>query len=245
MAIQYIGRDMITSPIPIQHAQHYSMGGIEVNVDGESSISGLLAAGETACLSVQGANRLGGNSVLETIVYGKRSGARAAELARERKDARGYSRDMVREEENRLKILLTGNGKENGMRLKRELGKVMNDSVGIFRTAGGVKKSLEQVRELRRRVRDIGINQRSGFLFNNELVDHLELENMTLLAEAIATCALAREESRGSHFRRDFPQRDDERWGCHSVLTLKGDGTFSHSTKPVTRIKHMPAVRTY
>lgn len=244
LAIQYIGRDMIDSPIPIQPAQHYSMGGIEVNLDGETSLQGLLSAGETACVSVQGANRLGGNSVLETIVFGKRSGARAGELARELRGAGDVPADQLAAEESRLKGLLAGSGKENGVALKRELGAVMNTYVGIFRQEADIKRAIEQVKELRRRVTAIGIGQKN-FLFNNELVDRLELENMTLLAEAIATCALARQESRGSHFRRDFPERDDEKWGCHSAVTLDERGGFTQATKPVTRIKHMPAVRAY
>jgi succinate dehydrogenase / fumarate reductase flavoprotein subunit len=245
LAIQFSGRDMIDSPIPIQPAQHYSMGGIEVNINGETSVKGLLAAGETACVSVQGANRLGGNSVLETIVFGKHSGAKAAELVRNFTTDGVCPREMVRDEESRLKGMLANNGKEKGAALKRELGRVMNDNVGIFRTAESLSTAIEQVRELRQRVKDIGIAQKNSCLFNNELVDRLEVDNMTLLAEAIATCALAREESRGSHFRRDFPKRDDEKWGCHSAVTLNDDGGFSMTTKPVTRIKHMPAVRTY
>lgn len=244
LAIQYIGRDMIDSPIPIQPAQHYSMGGIETNIDCETNITGLLAAGETACVSVQGANRLGGNSVLETIVFGKRAGWRAAELAKEISFAQ-IPGDDIYAEECRLQELLCSNGRETGMVLKRELGKVMNDNVGIFRTANNLSSAIEAVKELRERVSNINVTQRSSFIFNSELIDRLELDNMTLLAGLISECALAREESRGSHYRRDFPNRDDEKWGCHSVCVLNSDGKVARSTKPVTRILHQPAVRTY
>ena len=244
LALQYVGRDMINSPIPIHPAQHYSMGGIEVTIDGETSVRGLLAAGEAACVSIQGANRLGGNSVLETIVFGKRSGAHAAQVAQERAGETCSAREEVVAEAVRLKELLRKKGTENGVVLKRELGKVMNSHVGIFRTAEDITKGLPLVKELQARTQALTINQNS-FLFNSELVDFLELENMTRLAEIIATCALAREESRGSHYRRDFPNRDDEKWGCHSVVKLDGQGGFELGTKPVTRIKHMPAVRTY
>ena len=244
LAIQYIGRDMIDSPIPIQPAQHYSMGGIETNIDCETNITGLLAAGETACVSVQGANRLGGNSVLETIVFGKRAGWRAAALAKELSFAQ-IPGDDIYAEECRLQELLESNGRETGMVLKRALGKVMNDNVGIFRTAKNLVTAIEEVKELRERVGNIGIRQRGSFVFNSELVDKLELDNMTLLAGLISECALPREESRGSHYRRDFPKRDDEKWGCHSVCKLESNGKISRSTKPVTRILHQPAVRTY
>ena len=244
LAIQYIGCDMIDSPIPIQPAQHYSMGGIETSLLCETGITGLLAAGETACVSVQGANRLGGNSVLETIVFGKVAGRRAAEVARET-DYSAPPGDEILGEELRLRGLLQSVGTETGVGLKRELGRVMNDNVGIFRTAQNIGVAIESVKELRERCKNISIRQQRSFVFNNELVDRLELDNMTLLAGLIAECALAREESRGSHYRRDFPQRDDDKWGCHSVCVLKGDGSVERSTKPVVRIKHQPAVRTY
>ena len=141
--------------------------------------------------------------------------------------------------------LISASGKENGVAMKRELGRIMNTYVGIFRQSEDITKAITLVQDLRQRIPSIGVQQKNSFLFNNELVDILELENMSLLAEAIATCALAREESRGSHFRRDFPKRDDETWGCHSAITRTEQGGFSMTTKPVTRIKHMPAVRTY
>jgi len=244
LAIRYVGRDMIDSPIPIQPAQHYSMGGIETNLDGETTIQGLLSSGETACVSVQGANRLGGNSVLETIVFGKRSGARAGELARELGGGL-VSPQLVACEEARLKALLDNPGKENALALKRELGSVMNTHVGIFRQEADILKAIAMIKTLRERAKTVGIVQNNSYLFNNELVDCLELENMTLLAEAIATCALARQESRGSHFRRDFPNRDDEKWGCHSAVTLTEQGGFTQETKPVKRSKYMPTVRAY
>lgn len=245
LAIRYIGRDMITDPIPIQPAQHYSMGGVEVTLDCESRVQGLLAAGEAACVSVQGANRLGGNSVLETIVFGKRAGARAGALAKDMSEGRVPLEQIGAEEARITDILNNSNGKDHGLAVKRELGRVMNSNVGVFRRGEDIAKAIELVRELRERATHVAVNQRSSLVFNNELVDRLELDNMTMLAEMIATCALNREESRGSHFRRDFPQRDDEKFGVHTTITQDGKGGFTLGTKPVVHIKHMPAVRTY
>lgn len=244
LALQYIGRDMIDSPIPVLPGQHYCMGGIETDINTETRVRGLLAAGEAACLSVQGANRLGGNSVLETIVFGKRAGAHGAALAKEKPDTGPVPKEAIAAEEARLKGLLEAKGTAMGVALKKELGSLMNSQVGIFRKAEDIEDAIPKIRDMADRVKQIDIRQKS-WLFNNELVDRLELDNMTLLAEGVAMGALAREESRGSHFRRDFPQRDDERWGCHSVLTLNDKGAYEMGTKPVTRIKHMPAVRSY
>lgn len=244
LALQYTGQDMITSPIPIQPAQHYSMGGIEVTIEGESKIAGLMAAGETACVSVQGANRLGGNSVLETIVFGKRVGLFAGKYAQNHLEFKRVSKALIEQEEMRINNLLHCKGKENALRLKQELGKIMNTYVGIFREETGLKKALEQVRELRDRSKSIGCLQRS-LVFNHELVDRLELDNMILLAETIIIGALARQESRGSHFRRDYPKRNDQDWLCHSVVTMDATGKLESSSKKVVHIKYQPAERTY
>jgi len=245
LALQYTGLDMINSPIPIQPAQHYSMGGIEVNMDGETKIKGLLAAGETACVSVQGANRLGGNSVLETIVFGKRVGARAVTISQNLDRADHVPKELIDKEEYRIKDIVKSNGRENALNLKRELGKVMNENIGIFREETGIKRGLELVREIKERCRSIGCSQKNSLVFNMEIVDRLELNNMALLAETIAFSALARKESRGSHYRRDYPKRNDQDWLCHSVITMNDAGGFDLSKKKVTHIKHMPAERTY
>lgn len=245
LALQYTGLDMINSPIPIQPAQHYSMGGIEVNMDGETKIKGLLAAGETACVSVQGANRLGGNSVLETIVFGKRVGAHAAAISKNHNGKDRVPQEQILEEENRINEMLKSNGSENAANIKRELGKIMNENIGIFRDETGIKRGLKLVREIKERCRSIGCSQKNNLVFNMEIVDRLELNNMALLAETIAFSALERKESRGSHYRRDYPKRNDQDWLCHSAITMNEAGGFDLSTKKVTHIKHMPAERTY
>jgi succinate dehydrogenase / fumarate reductase flavoprotein subunit len=244
LALQYTGRDMIDSPIPIQPAQHYSMGGIEVTIEGDTKVAGLLAAGETACVSVQGANRLGGNSVLETIVFGKRVGAYAAKSIQDRAPSDVVSQELIAQEEARIKELMQSKGKENALALKRELGKIMNENVGIYRDEAGLKRAMGLLQDLKERTKSIGCSQ-SSLVFNNGLVDRLELANMLLLAEAITVGAIARKESRGAHARRDYPKRDDKEWLRHSIITLDAAGGLELSSKKVFHDKYQPAERTY
>ncbi len=244
LAIRFSGADMIDSPVPIQPAQHYSMGGIETNVDGNTAVDGLLAAGETACVSVQGANRLGGNSLLETIVFGKRTGARAAQEAAEKPWPQPPSDGRLKQETARITSLLRKDGKENALQIKKELGSLMNQKVGIFRDADGIKQALAALPELRERSQRIGSTQ-SDTLFNLELVDKFELDAMITLAEVIATAALARQESRGAHYRRDYPQRNDGEWLKHSLVSHNGNNELQLSHKDVVHTRYRPAERTY
>jgi succinate dehydrogenase / fumarate reductase flavoprotein subunit len=244
LAIRFAGVDMIESPVPIQPAQHYSMGGIETTVDGNTNVAGLLAAGETACLSVQGANRLGGNSLLETIVFGKRTGARAAREAAEKAWPQPPSENRLKQESARISSLLRQEGKENALHVKKDLGSLMNDKVGIFREESGLKQALQALPELRARAQRIGSTQ-SDTLFNLELVDKFELEAMITLAETITAAALARQESRGAHFRRDYPQRNDQGWLKHSLVSRKGEAELQLSHKEVVHTRYLPEVRTY
>jgi len=244
LAIRFAGVDMLEAPIPIQPAQHYSMGGIEATVDGNTRISGLLAAGETACVSVQGANRLGGNSLLETIVFGKRTGARAAQEAANKSWPKSPSPDRLQAETARIDSLLRQEGPENALRIKKELGSLMNQKVGIFRDEAGIKQALHDLPELRERSRRIGAAQ-SDALFNLELVDKFELDAMITLAEVIATAALARQESRGAHYRRDYPKRNDGEWLKHSLVCRGPKDELQLSHREVVHTRYRPAERTY
>jgi succinate dehydrogenase / fumarate reductase flavoprotein subunit len=244
LAMRFAGVDMIESPVPIQPAQHYSMGGIETTVDGNTGIKGLLAAGETACVSVQGANRLGGNSLLETIVFGKRTGARAAQEAAGKDWPAMPSESRLKDEARRIERLLCQEGKENALHIKKALGALMNQKVGVFRDEAGIKGALGGLPELQERARQIGSSQ-ADTLFNLELVDKFELEAMITLAEVIATAALARQESRGAHYRRDFPKRDDERWLKHSLVERSQGGDLRLSHRDVVHTRYRPAERTY
>ncbi len=244
LALRFAKADMIEEPIPIQPAQHYSMGGIETTVDGLTGIDGLYAAGETACVSVQGANRLGGNSLLETIVFGKRVGARAAADAGKRAWPKHPPADRLEQEKKRLSSLANGGGGENALQVKRRLGALMNEKVGIFRQEAALTEAIAALPALRERAAGVRITQ-NDHLFNMELVDKLELDGMLLLAEAIARAALARKESRGAHYRRDYPKRDDRGWLKHSLISLNRDNELELSHKDVFHTKYHPEERTY
>ncbi len=243
LAIRFAKKDMIEEPIPIQPAQHYSMGGIETTIDGATGVDGLFAAGETACVSVQGANRLGGNSLLETIVFGKRVGGHAAKQAKDKPWPKQPG-DRLELEKERLNSLLHREGKENALQIKRRLGALMNDKVGIFRHESAITEALAALPELRERAQRIRAVQKDC-LFNMELVDKLELDGMLLLSEVIAKAALARQESRGAHYRRDYPKRNDREWLKHSLVSLNQYNELELSHKDVVHTKYRPEERTY
>lgn len=243
LAIRFAGVDMISQCIPIQPAQHYSMGGIKTDVDGRTGIEGLFAAGECACVSVQGANRLGGNSLLETVVFGRRVGRTVMQWCSQ-VDFPDVPEEEIRAEESRLLEMARRDGRgENALALKRELGQVMIEKVGIFRDKKGLEEALERIEELRRRMGNVEIVQKS-MIYNNELVEMIELDNMITLAEVVARGALRREESRGSHCRIDFPERDDVNWLKHTLAFAGEDGIFFEH-EPVTITRFPPKERTY
>jgi succinate dehydrogenase / fumarate reductase flavoprotein subunit len=245
IAMDFAGIDPILEPIPIQPAQHYSMGGIPTNVDGETILPGLFAAGECACVSVHGANRLGGNSLLETIVFGARSGGAAARQVRAKGKhlAQTFLRERLKAFESRLGELFGRRDGEPCFRLRDEMKATMTSQVGIFRKESDLLSAREKVKGLKERSGRIGIKQKN-LAFNNELIQYLELEGMLHVAEAIVEGALAREESRGSHFRMDFPRRDDEHWLCHTFAYKAPEGPRL-DYKPVTITDYQPKERTY
>ena len=245
IAIDFAGVDPVLDPIPIQPAQHYSMGGIATNVDGETPLPGLFAAGECACVSVHGANRLGGNSLLETIVLGARAGRKAARwVGKQREDLNKLAfRVHLKGFESHLDEILERKGKERCFQVRDELKTVMMSRVGIFRKESDLLIGRERVRELKGRIRRVEVKQK-GLAFNNELIQHLELEGMLHVAEVIVEGALARTESRGSHFRLDFPNRDDEHWLRHTLAHHTPEGPRLEY-KGVTITKYPPKERTY
>ena len=215
LALTYIGVDMIESPVPITPGVHYSMGGVKTNVWGETEIEGLLAAGECACLSVHGANRLGGNALLETIVFGRRAGVRAAERSA-RLPAPRLGEEVLEPDRRRLAAFFDAGHDLSAWKLREEIGEVMSRHVGIFRARERLEEGRRRLMELRRRAARVGVRNRSQ-TFNMELVAALELLSVLNLAETIVESALAREESRGAHYRLDFPRRDDAVWLKHSL----------------------------
>ncbi|MFQ6078321.1 MAG: FAD-dependent oxidoreductase [Thermodesulfobacteriota bacterium] len=245
IAVDFAGVDPISEPIPVQPAQHYSMGGIATNLDGETSLPGLFAAGECACVSVHGANRLGGNSLLETLVFGARAGRKAAQRVEVEKPHlnRAPLHDQLRAFQSGLEKLFARKGEEPCFHLRDEMKAMMTFHVGIFRKESDLLAAREKGRELRERVRKVGLKQKT-LAFNHELIQYLEVEGMLRLSEVIVEGALARKESRGSHFRLDYPDRDDEHWLRHTMAFETTDG-MRIDYEDVTITSHPPKERIY
>ncbi|MGD1061400.1 MAG: FAD-binding protein, partial [Methanomassiliicoccales archaeon] len=220
IAIDFAGIDPVESPIPVQPGQHYSMGGIDVDAGLASNIPGLYSAGECSCVSVHGANRLGGNSLLETLVFGRKAGRIMAERPKEmRKGSTGVAK-AVSDESERIGRLASSGPIEKEPEIRSELKTVMTNRFGIFRERRSMLIGLEEIARLRARAERSGVDDRSKG-FNQALLAFLELQGMLLVAEAVAKGALWREESRGSHFRTDFTKRDDKNFLVHSTAKLQ------------------------
>jgi succinate dehydrogenase / fumarate reductase, flavoprotein subunit len=244
MALDYLGIDMITDPVPVRPGMHYQMGGVRTSIDGATKIPGLYAAGEVACVSVHGGNRLGANSLLDTIVFGRRSGRASAHYAAHEPAPEG-GEDLLRSEQERIAGLLarpyTG---ETHARLRLELATTMDRYVGVFRDAAGLQTALDTVIALRERYARVAVGDK-GRVFNQALTFALELGYMLDCAEAIVRSAMARTESRGAHARTDFPDRNDAEWHKHVLVGLDagGEGTIFHDSVAITQWK--PEVRSY
>jgi succinate dehydrogenase / fumarate reductase, flavoprotein subunit len=235
----YLGVDAVEEPIPVNPTAHYVMGGIPTDVnarvraDGNDGIiEGLYAAGECACVSVHGANRLGTNSLLDIIVFGRRGGKAMAQFLR---DARMPSSRPHGAEDytvQRMESLLHGTGTERVGVLRKELQAVMMDGCGVFRTDEGLRHVMEKIGEIKHRYQNVTIQDRSS-AFNTDLTEGLELEALIGMAEATAQSALNRTESRGAHSREDFPERDDAEWMKHTFIRYDADGDHEITYRPV------------
>jgi succinate dehydrogenase / fumarate reductase flavoprotein subunit len=245
IAIDFAGVDPISEPIPIQPAQHYSMGGIETNLDGETSLPGLFTAGECACVSVHGANRLGGNSLLETVVFGTRAGRKAGQCVKTQRTYlnKNAFQERVKEFQSHLEKLFDRKGGEPSFRLRDEMNALMTSQAGVFRKGSDLVIAKEKIKELKERLKRVGIRQKD-LAFNHELIQYLELEGMLELAQGVVEGALARKESRGSHFRLDYPDRDDKNWLRHTIAYKIPEGS-KLEYKDVTITSYPPTVRTY
>ncbi|GIV64286.1 MAG: FAD-dependent oxidoreductase [Chloroflexota bacterium] len=246
----YLGVDPVKDPMPIQPTAHYAMGGIptnkygEVVVDGQGTVlPGLYAAGECACVSVHGANRLGTNSLVDLVVFGKYAGIKAAEYANGA-DLPRLPADPDAGVRRQLDSLLNGSGREKAAQIGRELRKVMMDDVGVFRTEEGLKQAVEKVRELRERYKQVRVSD-GGKIFNTELLNTWELGCLLDAALVTAVSALERKESRGAHAREDYPRRDDENWLKHTLAWLNEDGSVRLDYKPVVITQYAPKERVY
>ena len=246
LAMDYAGVDPIEEPIPVRPGSHYHMGGVDTDVWGRTSMPGLYAAGECACVSVHGANRLGGNSLLETVVFGRRSGAAAAQDVRSNGSVGVFSPSAVRVAERRIAQLLYNFDGVRPHVIRDELADTMYANAGIFRTAEGLDRCAADIADLRERYGDgLGVViQDKSRTFNSDLIQALELGSMLQMADCLVAGAIARTESRGAHSRLDHPDRDDESWLRHT-LALYDDGQVALDYKPVTITEFEPAVRTY
>ncbi|KAF0109041.1 MAG: succinate dehydrogenase flavoprotein subunit [Anaerolineaceae bacterium] len=246
----YLGVDPITQPMPIQPTAHYAMGGIPTNKYGEAIadekntiVPGLYAAGEVACVSVHGANRLGTNSLLDLVVFGKHAGLRAAEFAK-KADLQPLPADPAAPVRAQFDRIRKADGKENAFDIAVAMKKVMFDDMGIFRSGKGMENALKVVRGLQARFKHVSVTD-TGAIFNMEMMNVWELGNLLDLAEVTTVSALARTESRGGHSREDYPDRDDKNWLKHTMAHVDEKGRIELKYKPVVMTKYEPKVRTY
>jgi succinate dehydrogenase / fumarate reductase flavoprotein subunit len=240
----FAGIDITKQPIPVKPGQHYIMGGIKTDVDGQTDIPGLYAAGEVACVSVHGGNRLGANSLLDTLIFGKRSGLHAANVARSRNmpSVPVSQLDDVRNELNEVLDRPKGGGRRVS-EIKSELGAIMDAKVAVYRDEAGLQEALEVVRRLREETKTAYIDDQ-GTVFNQDVLGAIELGYMVDIAETIVIAAIERKESRGAQFRTDYPERNDEEWLKHIVVKQK-DGQPVVEYAPVKITKWQPQARTY
>ena len=242
IASDFANIDIFKEPIPIQPGMHYQMGGIKTNVHGETSLAGLYAAGETACVSVHGGNRLGANSLLDTLVFGRRSGEHASDMAKDRPHrpvtdaAADGDRDSIQ------RLLDNGDGEMFG-KLRQAMGKTMDQHLAVFRDRQGMESALAEIRHLKERFTSVWV-QDKGKTFNTNLVFTLELSFMLDCAETIALSGLERKESRGAHTRTDMPERNDDEWLKHIMVTHTPDGPQIEYS-PVVITEWQPEVRAY
>ena len=243
----YAGIDPVYELIPVRPVAHYMMGGVHTDVNGATPISGLYAAGECACVSINGANRLGSNSLAETLVFGARAGAAAAKLALERSSLNLAALDaQAADEQQRIArdYINKLGGTERIAGIRTEMTKTMESGAGIYRTEASLSETCQTLAQLRRRSSDLKLEDRS-LCYNTELTAALELEFMLEVAQALAHCALARTESRGSHQRTDFPKRDDQKFLKHSMANRTEEGPPRIEYRDVVITRWPPGERVY
>ena len=245
LARNYVGIDPVYEPIPVRPVLHYTMGGISTDIDAQTKLDGLYAAGEAACVSINGANRLGSNSLTELLVFGARAGRAAARRALERPAVKSNPvAQLVSDEKRRLdKAFLRADGKEKIAGIRDALQKSMEHGCGIYREQKTMAETCATIAQLRERFGRIGLQDRDA-VFNTEIIAAMELDSMLDVASAIAQSALLREESRGAHTRTDFPKRDDAKFLQHSLAYRTPDGPRVEYL-PVTITRWAPEERKY
>ena len=246
LCLKYENIDPVRELVPVRPVVHYMMGGVHTDIHGATPLRGLYAAGEAACVSINGANRLGSNSLPECLVFGARAGRAAAEYAAGAADPRAAAGTQAREEVRRLERDLRdrSDGRVRLADVRTAMQDVMEESAGIFRTEASLAKGAATLRDLQERSASVAIEDHSR-TFNTQLVAALELSNMLDVAEAIIASALKREESRGAHQRLDFPARDDDQFLAHSLAVRGPGGTPEIEYLPVTLTRWPPGERVY
>jgi len=247
LCLKYEGLDPVTQLIPVRPVVHYMMGGISTDINGATPLRGLFAAGECACVSINGANRLGSNSLPEILVFGARAGKVAAEYASGVPD--NVSLPILRQAEDERRrleqdFLRKTGGKERVATIREAMQKAVEDGAGIYRTEKSLRAAQATLAELQGRARNVSIDDHSR-TFNTELLSALELTCMLDVAETMVHSAVHRTESRGAHQRTDYPARDDARFLAHSVVTRSPDGSIDIEYKPVVITRWPPGERVY
>jgi succinate dehydrogenase flavoprotein subunit len=246
LCLKYEHIDPITQLIPVRPVVHYMMGGVHTDINGATPLGGLYAAGEVACVSINGANRLGSNSLPELLVFGARAGRAAAAYAAEQKPPGRLLLAQALDEEARLQeqFLRKSGGREPIADIREEMQKTMEQCAGIYRSGQLLDGGVVKLQQLQDRFRDIRLDDR-GHLFNTELISALELSCMLDVAETMTQCAMKRTESRGAHQRTDYPDRNDEKFLTHSLVYRDADGRPRVEYAPVTITRWPPAERVY
>ena len=244
LCMRFAGVDPVEQSIPVRPAAHYSMGGIETDINGLTNVAGVWAAGEAACVSLHGANRLGTNSTAECLVWGEICGTEIARFIEVQRSLPDLATDRVRQEESRVfGDMLDRDGAECPYALRHELRAIMDSHMSVYRSGESMEQGLGKLRTLRTRFADVGVKDKRR-IYNSALINALELDNLLDLAEVAITSALARTESRGAHSRTDFPARDDENWLRHTLARHTPAGP-ELGYKPVAITHWKPVERTY
>ncbi len=242
IAIKFRGIDPVEKPLPVRPVCHYVMGGVDTDIDGATKLKGFWSAGEAACVSINGGNRLGANSTAECLVWGKITGAEAARFAAGRSYPGSGGEQAMIEEKRIFDGIFHGKGGTNPYEVRDALQRVMAKDAFVYRTGEGLSEALATIRELRRK--DFLHCEDKSRVYNTNLSDVLEVESMLTVAEVVVAGALARTESRGAHFRRDYPKRDDKNWLKHTLAYAGADGPrLEYSAVKIT--KYQPAERHY
>ncbi|MCZ6539343.1 MAG: FAD-binding protein, partial [Chloroflexi bacterium] len=245
VSVEFLGIDMAEQPVPVQPGMHYIMGGIKTTVDGVTNVPGLYAAGECANVSVHGANRLGANSLLDTVVFGRRSAVHAIEYIKGVGPPSRAEEDLASEKA-RLQALLDRPNGERSASVRDDMARGMTKGIGVFRDQASMEGALENLVDVKSRLPGVSVENKAK-VFNTDLMFALELEFMVDCADAVVAGALTRRESRGAHFRTDITERDDENWLKHTLVYRDEESELGTrvETSPVTITQWEPVTRVY